>query len=84
MPLSVLEAMACNLPVVATRFAGLVEAFPQGSGLELVADAREIPARVEAALGRQAQPATRELVLRFSWQSVTDVLQTHYDGLVKS
>ena len=35
-PLSVLEAMACNLPVVATKFGGLIKMFNNGDGLYLV------------------------------------------------
>ncbi|MBC8405520.1 MAG: glycosyltransferase [Planctomycetes bacterium] len=38
LPLSVLEAMACQLPVIAAPFGGLVDAFPEGAaGLRLVA-----------------------------------------------
>jgi glycosyltransferase involved in cell wall biosynthesis len=32
MPLSVLEALACNLPVITTRFGGLVEHFKEDAG----------------------------------------------------
>jgi len=32
-PLSVLEAMACDLPVVTTRYGGLARQFPEGEGL---------------------------------------------------
>jgi glycosyltransferase involved in cell wall biosynthesis len=32
MPLSILEAMACNLPVITTRFGGLVDNFKEDSG----------------------------------------------------
>jgi len=34
MPLSVLEAMACNLPVVTTRFGGLVDYFKEDPGFK--------------------------------------------------
>jgi glycosyltransferase involved in cell wall biosynthesis/thymidylate kinase len=38
LPLSVLEAMACQLPVIAAPFGGLIDAFPEGApGLRLVA-----------------------------------------------
>jgi len=34
MPLSVMEAMACNIPVIATRFGALTDFFKQGKGFE--------------------------------------------------
>lgn len=34
MPLSVLEAMACNLPVITTRFGGLVDYFQEDAGFK--------------------------------------------------
>lgn len=34
MPLSVLEAMACNLPVITTRFGGLVDYFQEDDGFK--------------------------------------------------
>lgn len=33
LPLSVLEAMSCNLPFITTRFGGLDEVFEEGEGL---------------------------------------------------
>ena len=32
MPLSVLEAMSCSLPVISTRFGGLVDYFEEDTG----------------------------------------------------
>ena len=50
MPLSVLEAMACNLPVITQRFEGLVQAFVPGNGLQFFDGADDLPGRVETAL----------------------------------
>ena len=73
-PLSVLEAMACDLPVVSTRFGGLedlVQSSEGGeqAGLMLVDRPEELPelvARVQA----NGRSDTRELVRPFTWDGV--------------
>ena len=42
-PLSVLEAMACNLPIVSTRFGALPTIFNEGSGLFFTENVEHIP-----------------------------------------
>jgi glycosyltransferase involved in cell wall biosynthesis len=42
MPLSVLEAMACNLPVVTTRFGGLVDNFEDDEGFRYFNTTKEL------------------------------------------
>lgn len=82
MPLSVLEAMACNLPVATTRFVGLEQAFRPGGGLCFIDDLNQVVARVEDALAAAATCRTRELVAHLSWQAVGERLQAHYARLV--
>lgn len=74
-PLSVLEAMACNLPVVSTRFGGLPRLFDEGDGLLFVDSPDDLPARVAQAL---ASPSvrTRQKVAAYSWSSVARGLLT--------
>jgi glycosyltransferase involved in cell wall biosynthesis len=48
-PLSVLEAMACNTPVVSTRFGGLPELFEEGAGVAY-ADAASLADAVRRTL----------------------------------
>jgi glycosyltransferase involved in cell wall biosynthesis len=70
-PLSVLEAMACNLPVVSTRFGGLPDLFPsEGGGLLYADSTSEIAAKTEYLRDnlRHIHPRTRELVERYSWE----------------
>jgi glycosyltransferase involved in cell wall biosynthesis len=81
MPLSVLEAMACNLPVITTRFVGLVHAFAPGGGLIFIDKADDIPNALGPALAWSAQCGTREKVQSFSWRAVTDQLETYYEGI---
>jgi glycosyltransferase involved in cell wall biosynthesis len=78
-PLSVLEAMATNLPVASTAFGGLPDLFKPGEGLflcdsevELVRSAREML--------ETGTVATRDKVLDLSWraaaESILDAVRT--------
>ena len=49
-PLSVLEAMSCNIPVVATRFGGLPRMFAEGEGVFFADDVTAFKDRVDKAL----------------------------------
>lgn len=74
-PLSVLEALACNLPVVTTRFGGLPRMFAgtDHPGLVFVDSPADIVARVRQMCA--AGPwATRELVAPYSWEAVATAL----------
>ena len=64
-PLSVLEAMACNLPVVTTQFGGLASLFQGGPGLSYVQDTDEIPEAVRMCASRPSR--TREMVAPYDW-----------------
>jgi glycosyltransferase involved in cell wall biosynthesis len=69
-PLSVLEAMACNLPVVSTRFGGLPDLFPKEDGGLLYGDTSlELASKIERVREdfRQISPRTREMVEQYSW-----------------
>ncbi len=68
-PLSVLEAMACNLPVVATRFGGLPDLFQEGQGLLFATGDRELLSALERAQSENSCH-TREKVAPYSWQAV--------------
>ena len=78
MPLSVLEAMACNLPAVCTRFGALNELLPNGrtgdaTGLLLGRAPEDLPKLVDRARAI-GLPRTRGLVEGMSWGSVAGQL----------
>jgi glycosyltransferase involved in cell wall biosynthesis len=74
-PLSVLEALACDLPVVTTRFAGLPTLFAGTTepGLVFVDTPQEL---VGASLAMCAapRPTTRHLVAQLGWESIAERL----------
>ncbi|HEY76491.1 MAG TPA: glycosyltransferase family 4 protein [Thermoflexia bacterium] len=81
LPLSVLEAMSCNLPVVTTRFGGLPDFFTEGEGLIYVEDEESLLERT-AAMSRGAEPvATRQKVLAYSWQRIAERFGELYEEL---
>lgn len=72
MPLTVLEAMACNRPVVSTPYKALPRFIAAGEGVHYF----DGESQASAALGRVAANveavATREKALQFSWDAVVD------------
>jgi len=83
-PLSVLEAMSCNLPIISTRFRGLPGLFTEGDGLFFVDNRSEISNVVKnIKSGRNlVSVQTRAKVMPYSWNNVTNVLSQYYLQLI--
>ena len=81
MPLSVLEAMACNLPVICTRFGALARVFQEGEGL--IFTNTDFPDKVEEVKGG-LEVRTRERVLPYSWQNIALKLKEIYSNILDS
>jgi glycosyltransferase involved in cell wall biosynthesis len=70
-PLSVLEAMSCNLPVVTTRFGALPDMFQEGNGLFFFENQDELSIQIEKAIN-YSNCNTRNMVSHYSWDAMAD------------
>lgn len=70
-PLSVLEAMSCNLCVVSTRLDGLIRIYQPEvvKGLFYINEISELSSVIEKAINCSDR-GTREAVLPYSWESI--------------
>jgi glycosyltransferase involved in cell wall biosynthesis len=82
-PLSVLEAMACNLPIVTTRYGGLAELICEGKGFLFVDSCEETMGKIKS-VGGITDPGTRNLVEQYSWKNVVErvLAQTGVNSLI--
>ncbi len=82
-PLSVIEACACNLPVLTTRFGALPDIIREGNGLRYYDRASDIGAGLAEI--RRSRPDTASNVKDFSWEEVfRKHLSPHLRSLAKS
>jgi len=72
-PLSVLEAMAVNLPVVATDFGGLPDLFTEGNGFFICSSEDEFVDKARQML-RLERVGTRQMVMGLSWNHVAETI----------
>lgn len=81
MPLSVLEAMSCNLPVISTKFEGLISAFSVGGGLIFEDDMNFYPTIISDIKGEVSEITSREKVSKYSWENIAQELVECYSSL---
>jgi glycosyltransferase involved in cell wall biosynthesis len=82
MPLSVLEAMSCNLPVISTKFEGLSRSFEEGEGLFFVEKEEDFYKRLREVRSEDLKADTRRKVLPYSWENVGRRLESIYNNLL--
>jgi glycosyltransferase involved in cell wall biosynthesis len=82
MPLSVLEAMSCNLPVITTRFCALPRIFDEGGGFFFAEKEEDFFKWIEEIKKGNLEVKTREKVLPYSWNIVTKRLVGIYEKLI--
>ncbi len=79
LPLSVLEAMACDLPIVTTRFGGLPTAFKDAPGLHYADSDEEMIAAV-ATCRQTGRGGTRALVEPYAWPQAVEQMLAVIEG----
>ncbi|NLF01784.1 MAG: glycosyltransferase family 4 protein [Anaerolineales bacterium] len=81
-PLSVMEAMACNLPVVARRFGALPRVFEPGGGLYFYDTEAELKDAIRLIRARHTASATRAKVKDMDWRTIAAGIAALYQSLV--
>lgn len=68
-PLSILEAMACNLPVISTKYGGLPDLFEEEDGFMYASSLNEFKMKIQA-VKHMPIVKTRKKVEKYSWENV--------------
>jgi glycosyltransferase involved in cell wall biosynthesis len=82
-PLSVIEAMACNLPVITTKFGGLTDLFEPTDGLCFIETLAEMPMFIKALSEGEQTVNTRSKVIDLSWPRIAREMLAIYGELIQ-
>jgi glycosyltransferase involved in cell wall biosynthesis len=83
MPLTVLEAMSCNLPVISTFFSSIARAVDVGNGFQWF-DGSIDSLLTEIESMRTCQVLTREKVSKLDWQFVFENIHFIYKKILET
>jgi glycosyltransferase involved in cell wall biosynthesis len=82
LPMSVLEALACEVPVIATRESNVGELLAEGAGWECAADVdslagalREAVSASDSERAERGSAGRRAIEARYGWPSVVNELE---------
>lgn len=78
MPLSVMEAMSCNLPVISTRYGALAGVFSEGEGLLYAKKDEDFTYLLKKIKNDNKEVKTRKKVLPYSWANIANNLEEIY------
>jgi len=81
-PLSILEAMGCNLPVITTKFGGLPRLFLEGHGIIFIESLEEILEGVTKIKNLEIKTYSRKIVEKYSWNRVIKKIEEIYTSLL--
>jgi glycosyltransferase involved in cell wall biosynthesis len=82
-PLSVLEAMSCDIPTITTRFGALPRLFNGADDVFFVDNDDEIDRAIARVKNGTVRMRPREAVLRYSWKLVSERLVHIYERLLR-
>jgi glycosyltransferase involved in cell wall biosynthesis len=83
LPLSILEAMACNLPVITTPFGALPRLFKQKEGFEYIRSPDDMVKRINT-FSFSGKVRTRKMVLPLDWVNIIADLEKKYTSVMKT
>jgi glycosyltransferase involved in cell wall biosynthesis len=79
-PLSVLEAMSCNIPIVTTKFGSLNRILKHNEDVFFVDNDKEFNDCIELIKNKEIR--TREKVITYSWKNVVLQIRKNYERLL--
>ena len=83
MPLSILEAMACNLPIITTRFGGLEDNFEESSGFNYFDNDEQLAELVKSIKKMNGSEINNiDKIRPFTWNKFTDVIISACEELI--
>ncbi|WAI00847.1 glycosyltransferase [Methanogenium organophilum] len=81
-PLTVLEALACDIPTISTKYGGLEQIFTEKpSNLFFIDDSSEILEAINQ-IKKNDYKSSRELINKFSWSQIVNELEINYNNLL--
>lgn len=82
LPLSVLEAMSCNLPVITMKFGAIPRLFEEGEGLIFIDNEDDIKTALKRIKSGTLSVRTRKKVAEYTWERASLDLERLYKGLL--